>query len=428
MNFGLTKTQQLFQQMIREFAEKEVKPLAAEVDDTERFPMETVEKMAKLGLFGIYIPKNYGGAGGDHIMYSIAVEELSRVCATTGVILSAHTSLCMSPIWEFGTEEQKQKYLPKLASGEWIGAFGLTEPNAGTDAAGGITFINHPGDFIAANKENGRAEDYNQLKVFIDPLMKYDSCVGIEIFNLRDTTDRADRILWDSILQYTIPQGKNVWGFANDDSHALDDIDVTRDVMLMPELSNEALRTAMENGTFFSVSHYSNGVELNGMEEMPGFVEQNVYDTKSFWLDNTPNVSRITVDEENDTITVEASNANIITWVSNGNVILREELVDGKATLDLHSDKLLNDPYLYVRFYVSGDNGICYAQPMVLNVKGETFAPVDVPETHDISTFLRGLVTVVDLAFFRLNPIIWVFKYFALGYNPITLERIFNPF
>ena len=151
MNFGLTKTQQLFQQMIREFAEKEVKPLAAEVDDTERFPMETVEKMAKLGLFGIYIPKNYGGAGGDHIMYSIAVEELSRVCATTGVILSAHTSLCMSPIWEFGTEEQKQKYLPKLASGEWIGAFGLTEPNAGTDASAQQTTAVEDGDDYILN-------------------------------------------------------------------------------------------------------------------------------------------------------------------------------------------------------------------------------------------------------------------------------------
>jgi hypothetical protein len=128
---------------------------------------------------------------------------------------------------------------------------------AGNHRAGGITFINHPGDSIAANKENGRAEDYNQLKVFIDPLMKYDSCVGIEIFNLRDTTDRADRILWDTILQYTIPQGKVVWGFANDDSHALDDIDVTRDIMLMPALSNEDLRTAMENGTFFACSRYA---------------------------------------------------------------------------------------------------------------------------------------------------------------------------
>ncbi|HOG41451.1 MAG TPA: acyl-CoA dehydrogenase [Bacteroidales bacterium] len=135
MNFNLTKTQELFRQMIREFADKEVKPLAAEIDEQERFPEETVKKMAKLGLFGIPVPKEYGGAGGDNIMYSIAVEELSRCCATTGVVVSAHTSLCLVPILEFGTEEQKRKYLPKLASGEWLGAFGLTEPNAGTDSS-----------------------------------------------------------------------------------------------------------------------------------------------------------------------------------------------------------------------------------------------------------------------------------------------------
>lgn len=135
MNFNLTPTQSLFRQMIREFAEKEVKPLAAEIDEQERFPEESVRKMAELGLFGIPLPVEYGGAGGDNIMYTIAVEELSRVCATTGVVLSAHTSLCLAPIFEHGTEEQKRKYLPKLASGEWIGAFGLTEPNAGTDAS-----------------------------------------------------------------------------------------------------------------------------------------------------------------------------------------------------------------------------------------------------------------------------------------------------
>ncbi|MCQ2346903.1 MAG: acyl-CoA dehydrogenase [Paludibacteraceae bacterium] len=135
MDFSYSKTEQLFLQMIRSFAENEVKPLAAEVDEEERFPVETVEKMAKLGLMGIPVPKQYGGAGGTIQMYTMAVEELSRVCATTGVILSAHTSLCVDPILEHGTEEQKMKYLPKLASGEWLGAFGLTEPNAGTDAA-----------------------------------------------------------------------------------------------------------------------------------------------------------------------------------------------------------------------------------------------------------------------------------------------------
>ena len=121
--------------MIREFAEKEVKPLAAEIDELEKFPMEIAEKMGKIGIMGIPIPIKYGGQGGTNQMYSMAVEELSRVCGTTGVVVSAHTSLCAAPILENGTEEQKMKYLPKLASGEWIGAFGLTEPNAGTDAA-----------------------------------------------------------------------------------------------------------------------------------------------------------------------------------------------------------------------------------------------------------------------------------------------------
>ena len=136
MEFNVPKTHELFRQMIREFVEKEVKPIAAEVDEEERFPIETVEKMAKVGIMGIPIPKQYGGAGGDYLMYAMAVEELARGCATTSVIVSAHTSLGAWPILKFGSEKQKQKYLPKMASGEWIGAFGLTEPNAGTDAAG----------------------------------------------------------------------------------------------------------------------------------------------------------------------------------------------------------------------------------------------------------------------------------------------------
>lgn len=151
MDFSLSKQQNLFLQMIREFAEKEVKPLAAEVDESERFPIETVEKMAKLGIMGIPFPTEYGGAGGDNQLYTMAVEELSRVCATTGVIVSAHTSLCCAPITENGTPEQKAKYLPKLCSGEWIGAFGLTEPNAGTDASAQQTMAVKEGDHYVLN-------------------------------------------------------------------------------------------------------------------------------------------------------------------------------------------------------------------------------------------------------------------------------------
>ena len=151
MDFELTREQQLVQQMVREFAVNEVKPIAAEIDETERFPMENVQKMAKLGMMGIPFSKEVGGAGGDVLSYIIAVEELSKVCATTGVILSAHTSLCASVINEHGTPAQKEKYLADLCSGKKIGAFGLTEPGAGTDAAGQQTTAVLDGDHYVLN-------------------------------------------------------------------------------------------------------------------------------------------------------------------------------------------------------------------------------------------------------------------------------------
>ena len=150
MDFKLSKEQEMLRKLFRDFAQNEVKPLAAMVDEEEMFPEETVKKMAKLGMMGIYFPKKYGGAGADVLSYAIAIEELSKVCATTGVILSGHTSLCVAPIYENGTEEQKMKYMPKLCKGEWLGAFGLTEPGAGTDAQGQQTTAvkNENGDWV----------------------------------------------------------------------------------------------------------------------------------------------------------------------------------------------------------------------------------------------------------------------------------------
>lgn len=146
MDFTLDKTHEMARKLFQSFAQNEVKPLAVEVDEEERFPVETVKKMARYGFLGIPIPKQYGGAGGDILAYSMCVEELAKVCATTAVIVSAHTSLCMDPILTFGTEEQKMKYLPELASGEKLGAFGLTEPAAGTDAQGQETEAELDGD------------------------------------------------------------------------------------------------------------------------------------------------------------------------------------------------------------------------------------------------------------------------------------------
>ncbi len=135
MEFGYSKEQVLLREMYRKFAETEIKPLAEELDEEERFPEESIPKLARYGFMGIPFPKEYGGAGGDYLTYAMAVEELGKVCATTAVVVSAHTSLCAGPIYYFGTEEQKQKYLVPLAKGEKIGAFGLTEPSAGTDSS-----------------------------------------------------------------------------------------------------------------------------------------------------------------------------------------------------------------------------------------------------------------------------------------------------
>lgn len=151
MEFGLSKQHQLLQQMYKEFAEKEIKPFAAEVDETEEFPRKNVDKMVKAGFMGIPFAKEYGGEGGDTLGYIMAVEELSKVCATTGVILSAHTSLGTYPIEHFGTEQQKQKYMKDLASGKKLGAFGLTEPNAGTDASMQQTMAVKQGDKYILN-------------------------------------------------------------------------------------------------------------------------------------------------------------------------------------------------------------------------------------------------------------------------------------
>jgi len=151
MNVLLTKEQEFVRKMVKSFAEAEVAPIAAEIDKEHRFPVENVAKMAKLGLLGIPFPREYGGSGGDNLSYAIAVEELSAVCASTGVICSAHTSLCCWPIFAWGSEEQRRKYLPDLLAGKKLGAFGLTEPNAGSDAGGMQTKAEDKGDHWLLN-------------------------------------------------------------------------------------------------------------------------------------------------------------------------------------------------------------------------------------------------------------------------------------
>ncbi|GER66347.1 butyryl-CoA dehydrogenase [Weizmannia acidilactici] len=178
MDFRLNEEHQMIRKMVRDFAVKEVAPTAAERDENERFDRSIFDKMAELGLTGIPWPEQYGGIGSDFLAYCIAVEELSRVCASTGVTLSAHTSLASWPLFKFGTEEQKQKYLTPLARGEKIGAYGLTEPGSGSDAGSMVTTARREGDHYVLNGSkifitNGGVADIYIVFALTDPSSKH---------------------------------------------------------------------------------------------------------------------------------------------------------------------------------------------------------------------------------------------------------------
>jgi butyryl-CoA dehydrogenase len=151
MDFDLTKDQKMLQEEVRKFADAFIAPGAAEIDQSREFPWKNIKKAAEMGLLGIIVPEKYGGAGFDYISLAIAVEELSRCCASTGVIVAVNNSLVTYPIVAFGNEEQKQKYLPPLCNGEKLGAFGLTEPNAGSDVAAMETTARLEGDYYVLN-------------------------------------------------------------------------------------------------------------------------------------------------------------------------------------------------------------------------------------------------------------------------------------
>jgi len=151
MKYGLTKEQEMVRNMVRDFAERELRPIAAEIDQTTEWPEATVKKMGEIGLMGMCVPKELGGGGMDAVSYAIAVEEVSRVCASHGVTMSVNNSLACDPILKFGSDEQKKKYLPELASGKKLGCFCLTEPEAGTDAGSQTTVAVKDGDDYVIN-------------------------------------------------------------------------------------------------------------------------------------------------------------------------------------------------------------------------------------------------------------------------------------
>lgn len=346
------------------------------------------------------------------------------------------------------------------------GVYGDYEtPAAKSSEDGGVVMLSHVGEYVYPDKDSydhtgKKVDEYfvNKFaKVFLDNPVggsKPGSAAGMGINSATDAHTRCDRILYDQILQKTIPNGVTPWGFTFSDSHNLYSMNDAYTMMLIPDWSemnnaarNTMMRTCMENGEFFSVSHYSNAFELDGEKEWPGspcHKEENGSERENDWPDedilmmnDTPMVTNLIVDDETDTITVYAKNADRIVWVSDGNVVKRTENAEadenGISTFEicLHEDGLKNDINLFIRFYVTGEQGICYSQPMVLHELDSQgneipFEKVDVPKTHDTPAFLRALVTAFDWVLFKWNPIIWAFKYFALGYNPI--ERLIDEF
>ncbi|MBU0615369.1 MAG: acyl-CoA dehydrogenase [Nanoarchaeota archaeon] len=186
MDFNYTKKQLMIYHTIRNFVEKEIIPYAQDIDHEQIFPIQQIKKMAKMGIMGVSIPKKYGGAELDNVSQTLIMEEVSRACASTSVTMGAHTSLCCYPIVNHATEEQKQRWLPKLASGEWLGAFALTEPNAGSDAVNVQTTAVKDGDdyIINGNKvfiTNGGKCDFVPIVVTTDISAKHK---GLSIFGI----------------------------------------------------------------------------------------------------------------------------------------------------------------------------------------------------------------------------------------------------
>jgi len=224
----INKEHEEFRQKIREFAEAEIEPKSSLLDESGEFPFDTMKKLGEMGILGMVVPKEYGGAGYDTLSYSIAVEEISRVCGSTGITVAAHNSLGLYPIYLFGNEEQKRKHIPPLAKGEKLGSFGLTEPGAGSDAAGTKTTAVLDGDFYVVNGSKCFITNASVGKTFVFTAMtdKAKGYKGISSF-----------ILEKGMKGFTIGKKENKMGLRGSDTATLifEDLKIPRENLLGKE-------------------------------------------------------------------------------------------------------------------------------------------------------------------------------------------------
>ncbi len=252
---------------------------------------------------------------------------------------------------------------------------------AGTEAAGGLSFINHPGDFYNVTADISRCYDPENLRDWANIYMKYESCVGLEVFNEHDTVSKYDRIIWDNLLMYTIPRGRNIWCYGNDDAHTYVAMGLNANMMVMPENTVEALRTAMENGTSFACSvhgRYENGDDFHGDG-------------------NYAHVNRIDIDEDNDIIAVSVTSESEYTveWVADGEVIATGDSIK----LRDYSEEIGS----YVRFQIKNAGGLLLSQPFVCDDGNMEACMIYYPEEksydnlvlqfiHEMILFLRRTI------------------------------------
>ena len=266
MDYALSEEQELLRSTVRQFAETEVAPLAAAMDEREEYEWSLWDKMAGMGLTGIPFPEEYGGAGMDHLAYAVAVEELSRVCASTGVLVSAHTSLCCWPVYAYGTEEQKKKYLEPLALGETIGALGLTEPGAGSDA-GAVK--------LSARRE-GDEYVLNGTKIFITNAGRADTYVVIACTDpARGHKGTAAFIVTKGTPGFTFCKKEHKMGIRASSTYELvfEDCRVPADQMLGPDGKGFSIALATLDGGRIGIAAQALGIAQGAFEQAVNYAK-----------------------------------------------------------------------------------------------------------------------------------------------------------